>query len=71
MIRLYYDLFIDWSLLQFEPQSITIVKKLLRENIKFHPLFYFFAIILNILLRFIWLPYYFLLFFFSKYLGKN
>jgi xenotropic and polytropic retrovirus receptor 1 len=52
---------VDWSLIQFEKDSTKLYKKLLRENITFHPIFYFFAIIYNTITRFFWLFVYLLL----------
>jgi hypothetical protein len=53
--KIYYDIFVDWSLIQFEPISTSFFKKILREDLIFHPIYYIISIILNVVLRFFWL----------------
>lgn len=48
---LIWDYYIDWGLFRSENPK----KYMLREKLKFHPKFYYFAIVENFLLRFFWL----------------
>lgn len=65
MYKLLWDVVMDWSLMQFNKDS---EHKLLRKELFFHPYFYYFSIVTNILARFFWIVVLLLKQFYSKYL---
>ncbi|KAL9651505.1 hypothetical protein ABK040_001451 [Willaertia magna] len=50
--KLFWDLRMDWSLVQFDKEA---EHKLLRKELFFHPNFYYFSMITNLLARYFWL----------------